>query len=913
MRVLRGRALSTATSVPFRPLAEALFSAFRDGPPPDLARLGPYRDTLGLLVPEWSAGPAAAVQESRLLVQEGAVRLLALVAAQAGALLVIEDLHWADAETLGIVEYFADNLSSERVLCVCTVRSDEESPALALARNLQARRNVLPVELARLSAAEMTSMTRACLDDAPFAPELSELLVTRAEGIPFLVEEILASCIAAGTLRREQGSWILRQGADRLVPDTVRGLVRERMNRLDPGVRSVVAAAAVLGRRFEWSLLPAMLGSELGEVLPLVRTAVNAQLISPEIGGSEEAFRFRHSLTRDAVLDDLLPPECAALARAATVALEAAHPGLPGEWCERAAALWELAGDADRASRLLLESGRRALARTALASAETTLERAVALAGTNLALVAEIDEQLVGVLSLAGKTDRAQEVGRRLLLALNDLGAPPERVGAAYLAFGRAHTAAGDVPQARGHLAQAERLADLAGDEVLLARTWSTRAQAEFLRGDFDAAATLAGEALAAAERIGAPEIACEALDVLGRGAQGLRRFDLAAETFNKARRIAEAAGLTLWRIRALLELGTVEMLESGGIETLVAARALAEQGGAVSALASIEQNLSWAHLFAARLGDLVQANDHCLELCRQFHLELLPHALVIKGIAQDLRGDREASEAAMYEALAASDDPDVLAGVWGWRGMAWLLREEKERAMAAFEQAMGYIRGGEIWLNWFFIGARAVLLEVEDRDGQAAREELRDAPMPLSCWSEAALAYADAVALGRMGRPAEAQEALGRGDAQISWAPLLFHLLRRLAAEAAIVDGWGEPAAWLREAMTFFAELGQDRAAAACRGLLRKAGAPLPRRRPSQPQVPPELRSLGVTAREMDVLRLLAEGLANPEIARRLFLSPRTVETHVTSLLRRAGATNRGQLISLASRHLSTSPPTTT
>jgi DNA-binding NarL/FixJ family response regulator len=108
---------------------------------------------------------------------------------------------------------------------------------------------------------------------------------------------------------------------------------------------------------------------------------------------------------------------------------------------------------------------------------------------------------------------------------------------------------------------------------------------------------------------------------------------------------------------------------------------------------------------------------------------------------------------------------------------------------------------------------------------------------------------------------------------------------------------------AWLHEALVFFEEWDQDRIASACRSLLRKAGAPVPRRRPGTGAVPTSLRALGVTARELEVLRLLAEGLSNREIGTHLFLSPRTVERHVANLVAKAGVERRSQLVAFAAR----------
>ncbi|MGH3774965.1 MAG: response regulator transcription factor [Pseudonocardiaceae bacterium] len=113
---------------------------------------------------------------------------------------------------------------------------------------------------------------------------------------------------------------------------------------------------------------------------------------------------------------------------------------------------------------------------------------------------------------------------------------------------------------------------------------------------------------------------------------------------------------------------------------------------------------------------------------------------------------------------------------------------------------------------------------------------------------------------------------------------------------------GWGDPVPALRADLAAFDLDGEHLLARTCRDLLRQAGAPTRRGRGSTP-VPPALRALGVTSREMDVLELVADGLTNAEVGRRLFVSPRTVETHVASLLAKTGATDRTGLRAIAQR----------
>jgi DNA-binding NarL/FixJ family response regulator len=125
---------------------------------------------------------------------------------------------------------------------------------------------------------------------------------------------------------------------------------------------------------------------------------------------------------------------------------------------------------------------------------------------------------------------------------------------------------------------------------------------------------------------------------------------------------------------------------------------------------------------------------------------------------------------------------------------------------------------------------------------------------------------------------------------------PYWHRLLRLFTCECALKDGWGDPLTQLRVDLAAHERNGDEAQARICRDLLRRAGAPIRRGR-GDSSVPPALRGLGVTSREMDVLRLVASGLSNADIAERLYLSPRTVETHVSSLLARTGCHSRQEL----------------
>jgi DNA-binding CsgD family transcriptional regulator len=255
---------------------------------------------------------------------------------------------------------------------------------------------------------------------------------------------------------------------------------------------------------------------------------------------------------------------------------------------------------------------------------------------------------------------------------------------------------------------------------------------------------------------------------------------------------------------------------------------------------------------------------------------------------------------AGMEEALAA------LAGTEVWpdagpleasvRAMPLLLAHDLAGANATLDAGVTRLVEHRVAAPLHQFGLWVLLRAVVDDRSAAARDVLRGLPVALRRANRGALHYADAVAAGRAGRCDEAAALFARGEADLAPVPWLHRLLRLLVLEAAIADGWGEPIPLLRHDLAEHERAGDSQLARTCRDLLKRAGAPTRRGRGDSP-VPGALRAAGVTSREMDVLGLVSAGLTNAEIAGRLYLSPRTVETHVASLLAKLGAADRGQL----------------
>ena len=877
--VLVGRAVPAGE--PYRPLVEALGTALRDRGIPDDETLRPYLPALATVLPDADVAGGRTDPRGGAVLGEGVLRLLAALSRGAGTLLVLEDLHWVDPDTLTVLTYLAHAADAAALLIVATSRDEHglPEPTLELVRATQAP--VLTLE--RLGPDDVLGVVEACLAGRP-PDEVVEFVRAHADGLPLLIEELLTGLGSVGAL---SPAGRLLGPLTPAVPRTFAASVRQRVEDLDPVARAVVQAAAVLGRRFDWTLLPEVTGLPPSQVLAGLREAVRRGLVEAAEG---DTFCFRHALTGDAVRDDLLPPEHRTLAHAAAEIVERRDP----EAYALAAGLRAAAGEDERAAELSVRAGREAARRGALHTADLLLGRAVTLA-TAPTLRAEAERALLGVLAGSGDAERALALGEKLLADGHDV-----RVVLAQVAAD-----AGRWDTASAHLA---RLPDEgptggpaggppAGRDAQVGVLCARLAHAS---GEPAKARRMAEDALAEARRQGRWSVACHALQVVGRVAR-LQDIDAARDAFAAAEALAVEHDLPLDRVHALHELGTVDLLADGSTERLEQARGLAVDAGVLGLAAMLDLQVSAGLLHRDPARALAYARRGA-EVARRLRMDQVTATLLtFQAIAHAEQGRPAEAERHVTEAQRlAPDDLDVNAAVWGSvRAHAALVADDADALRETLDRAADYLRRNPSTTPTPVRGLWALVRTLADADGEQARAEAR--PSSVNWENRALLGYADAVEAGRRGRRAEADLLLAEADGPMAALPWWRHRIRLLIADAALTGGWGDPVGWAREALPVFAGRGEARLASRCREVLRRAGAPVPRPGRGDTPVPAALRSVGVTSREVDVLRLMGEGLTNTAIARRLVLSPRTIETHVANLVAKTGVPNRAGLVDLS------------
>lgn len=258
--------------------------------------------------------------------------------------------------------------------------------------------------------------------------------------------------------------------------------------------------------------------------------------------------------------------------------------------------------------------------------------------------------------------------------------------------------------------------------------------------------------------------------------------------------------------------------------------------------------------------------------------------------------GDRDGAGRWLRRTGARQDAPrEVRAGLALVPAISAVVAGDLPRAAALADEGASVLAGFASAAPTHWWGLWLLLREVAGNGQDDARAVFRNARADRRPVNRGALDFADAVAAGRLGDSAASAAALARGDAALEAHPWWHRLLRLPVWTAAVTEGWGDPVPGLRADLAWHEQNGGDAPAGRCRDLLRLAGAPS--RRTRSAAVPPGLRALGVTGRETEVLALVAEGLGNAQIAARLHLSVRTVETHVSRLLAKTGAVDRSRL----------------
>jgi ATP/maltotriose-dependent transcriptional regulator MalT len=891
-----------AAGLPYAPITAALRGLVRERGAGWIAGLLPGGDAgeLAALVPELgslSSGGDPEMARGRLF---GLVLvLLEQLAAKQPVVLVIEDLHWADRSTGELLAFLVRNLRQAAVLLVATFRSDElgqAGPVRRLLAELGRLDRVTRLELERLSRGQVAAQLEAILGRPPDLA-VASAVYERGGGNPLFTEVLL------------NPDGMLTPG----LPGPARDLLLSAVAELPADCQRVLRAAAVGSTRVGHGLLAAVTGRD-GEVLDAaLRPAVTAAVLVT----GEADYAFRHELFREAVLWDLLPGERAGIHRAFAEALQA-DPSLSLDYLPSVAEAlhWRGAGEHQRALPAAWAAAGAACSVFAYAEQLQMLELVLDLWEGTPDAAAHVATDRVGVIEiaaeaarLAGGPERGLPLVETALSGLDEACGPELAASLLQLraALRQQLLLLGQVDDLETALRLAQR------PTRVRARILGQLVRALMMRDLYEQARPLATELQELALRLEDQGYQIEAQICLAQLDRHDRDImaDLQAAA-GAARRIGSGPLEMLARceITNTLEArGEHETAIEAGREALGRAGQL---GLARYVTAPIAGNLAESLVSAGRWGEALEIIDDGLSRnLAPFERECM---LTCRGQIAAARGDQEtaawmvaelrslpATEAETHRAfpLARLDIEVRLAG------------GDLDGALAVARTVPGVRAESDPRYLWPLLAAAMRACADATVTGQAGRTgdlaTLRDGleqraagtvqPGPVERAHTAVFIAEAARAAGRLDlaewdAAAAAWDAIGQ--------PYLLACALLQAARAAV--GEGDRAAAvdrLPQAAELAARLGARPLQQEITRLARRARIDLPHAAGQARPVAP----FGLTARELEVLRLVAAGRSNQQIAAELFISPKTASVHVSNILGKLGVTSRVEAAATAHR----------
>jgi ATP/maltotriose-dependent transcriptional regulator MalT len=894
--VLYGSASELERDLPFWVFVDALDEYVAGLEPRRLEALDDdIRTELAHVLPSLSRfEPArgAAFQHERYRSHRAVRELLERLTATRPLVLVLDDLHWADSASVELLGALLRRPPAAAVLVALAVRPRQAPERLAAALERAHRaETLLRVEVGALTPGDARELLGEAVDGAA-----ATALYEESGGNPFYLEQLARSL----TLERTADAPELSP-ADLEVPPAVAAALAEELALLSDGVRLVLEGAAVAGDPFEPELAAAAAASSEASALEALDELLELDVVrETEV---PRRFRFRHPLVRRAVYRSTPggwrlgahERSAEALTARGASAVERAHhversarqgdaaavatlreagdavaeraPASAAAWFGHALRLLPDAAAADARVELLLSRARALVATGQFAEGHAALLESIGLVPADaVALRVRLTTACAGVEHLLGRHEQAHA---RLASAMDGLRDPASREAAALMidlamdGFFRM-----DYELMREWAERALSTARPLGDRPLTAAAVAVLAFASATRGATPEAEARRSEAAALVADLDDDELALrlDAAANLAGAELYLDRYEQAGAHAERAIAVGRATRQSEFIPLPYSILGQVKLLRgqlAEAAELLDNAVEGARLSGNVQALAGNLGNRSFAALAAGDVGIALATAEECVELTRGLDLSLVCAAGVALAAALLETGDPGRAVDSLI-ASSGGDELPLIPGVWRAKFLelltrCWLAlgrRSEAERAAAGAEATATALR---------------LRMAASMADRAAAAIELDAGHSDLAVKR----ALAAAAGADEVGAPVEAA------------------LARTLAGRALAQAGQTERAvAQLKHAASELQACGALRYRGAAERELRALGHRIHRR-----SRPGKIDGTGVealTERELQVVRLVVDRRTNPEIAEALFLSPKTVETHMRNIFRKLDVSSR-------------------
>ncbi len=789
--------------------------------------------------------------------------------------LALEDLHWADPSTVVTLRSVGRRLTYLPVALLASLRPVPRAPELEELVNALARDGAQRIALGPLPE-EVVARLVAELVRAEPGPSLLEE-VAGAAGNPLFVGELVKALDEEGSIRLVDGRADVH---DISLPPSLRLTILRRLSFLEEEALELLRVASALGSIFSLRDVATVLDRSATDLLQPARTALLAGVLEER----DARLAFRHDLIREAIYEDL--PEDARAALHLEAGRRLARSQAPALQVAEQFALGALSGDAEAVD--WLHTAARETARSAPAVAVELLEQGLELVDEEERRVGLLAD-LVPTLLWAGKPQEAEARAREALAA----PAPADLEGAFRLGLVGALTAQGRAEDVIEAVHEASIRTTLSAD--VRSQLQAEAANALALVDQLELAEKAAHEAVA----LGMPVqsegatmgllVLCDAARVRGRGEEALA---LAQE----ARTLARARLRWPPEIFLAMTLHQLDRFDEAHSALREGQRA-DERLGNVSYLPAYHYEAATLLFCVSRWDEAVAQARAGLELADEVGLEMLlpwPHGLL--ALIALHRDELDAAAASLTD-LESRHGAETAALA---RGLLAEARGDPAGALAALERAWDRDAALGIVYRRRALGPDLVRLALAAGNRERANAVAAGVEEAAALTSVPSL---DGVALRCRGLIEGDVEFLLRSVEEYARGPRAFERAAACEDAATALAGAGritDAAALFEDALQVYAEVGARRDAARALASMRGLGIGRKRRGARKR---PERGWDSLTPSELEVVRLAAAGLTNPQIGQRLFISPRTVQTHLAHAFRKLDLSSRVELAAEAAR----------
>jgi class 3 adenylate cyclase/regulation of enolase protein 1 (concanavalin A-like superfamily)/energy-coupling factor transporter ATP-binding protein EcfA2 len=288
--------------------------------------------------------------------------IFATIARSKPLLLILEDLHWADDLSIDLISLLMDELVTSQMFLLCVYRPEQDHKCWKLSRMAQRKcfESYTELQLRKLNRTQSYEMVQSLLaiDDLP--DRVRDMILAKSEGNPFFIEEVIRSLMERELVYKDGDRWTAKSGIEHIdVPDTIHGVIMERIDRLETETKYVLQCASVIGRLFRYRLLDHLMSHErkLDEYLDELE---GKELVLEERAMPELEYTFKHALTQEATYQTILEQRRRQFHRQVAEGIERLYQDRIEEFYEELAYHWERSDDQEKMLEYLIKAGEKA-------------------------------------------------------------------------------------------------------------------------------------------------------------------------------------------------------------------------------------------------------------------------------------------------------------------------------------------------------------------------------------------------------------------------------------------------------------------------------------------------------------------------------------------------------------------------